>query len=100
MASRDAAMPAARIQPSTSSLAARCSADRNTRVRPSGCSESAASASQRARMRTASTRIDAVTSTMPERGLALVHEGPHAFLLVVERERRMELAPLEQQAFG
>ena len=28
------------------------------------------------------------------------HEGTHAFLLIVERERRMEFAPLEQLALS
>src|SRR6185312_8944803 len=32
--------------------------------------------------------------------LALLDERAHAFLLVIERERRVELAALEQKAFG
>src|SRR6266496_102028 len=39
-------------------------------------------------------------SAMLERGLALFDERAHAFLLILEPERRMELAPLEQQTFG
>src|SRR5688572_31236192 len=55
MASSFACMPASRIQPSTSSLAARFSGDRNTRVRPPGNSECRASASQRCMMRSEET---------------------------------------------
>src|SRR6266567_8471325 len=46
-------MPASRIHCSTRALAARCSGERYTRVRPSCCSEQRASALQRSRMRAA-----------------------------------------------
>jgi hypothetical protein len=37
---------------------------------------------------------------MLEDGLALLDERPHPFLLVIESERRVEFAALEQEAFG
>src|SRR6266542_7080467 len=39
-------------------------------------------------------------SAMPERGFALLDECAHALLLILEAERRVELAALEQQTFG
>jgi hypothetical protein len=38
-------------------------------------------------------------STVFKLRLALVDERAHAFLLIVEREGRMKLAPLEEQPF-
>src|SRR5881394_3133362 len=45
-------------------------------------------------------RRSAIPSTVLERRFPLFDERPHPFLLIVEREGRMEFAALEQQAFG
>src|SRR4051794_32952065 len=70
MASSSARMPASRIQPSTSSAAARYSRDRNTRVSPPGSSEWRASASQRCMMRAAES-MPAIVARIPRMQLVI-----------------------------
>src|SRR6266850_4093357 len=70
MASSSARMPASRIQPITSSAAARYSRDRNTRVKPPGSSEWRASESQRCMMRPAES-IAPIVARIPRMQLVI-----------------------------
>ena len=60
-----ALIPASRIQASTSSFAARCSCDRNTRVSAPGSSLQRASASQRSQMRRPEGWMDLAHAALP-----------------------------------